>query len=163
MTVRLTLRSSPLASPRGHVRLFPVPLHAPDTGKGSGAAFGARVLVVEDDHLVSIDIEHTLTEAGFMVVGIAASAAQALTLARAEQPALALMDIRLLGQRDGIDAAIDIFNETGIRCIFATAHSDAATRARAQAARPLGWISKPYAPGALVQTVRDALFVLREQ
>jgi len=115
------------------------------------------VLVVEDDHIVSMDIEHTLTEAGFAVVGIAASAAQALALARAERPDLALMDIRLLGQRDGIDAAMDIFNETGIRCIFATAHCDAATRDRAQAAQPLGWLSKPFAAVVLVQTVRVAL------
>jgi DNA-binding NarL/FixJ family response regulator len=153
----MTLQSSPLASQRAGSSFFPSPLYAPDPGMGSAAASAARVLVVEDDHIVSMDIEHTLTEAGFVVVGIAASAAQALALAHAERPDLALMDIRLLGQRDGIDAAMDIFKETGIRCIFATAHCDAATRDRAQAAQPLGWLSKPYAPGALVQTVRDAL------
>lgn len=157
MNGRVTLRPSPLASQRDRPSPFPLPLYAPAPGTGSAAAPAARVLVVEDDHLVSMDIEHTLTEAGFVVVGIAASAAQALALAHAERPDLALMDIRLLGQRDGIDAAIDIFKETGIRCIFATAHSDAATRGRAQAAQPLGWLSKPYAPDALVQAVRDAL------
>jgi DNA-binding NarL/FixJ family response regulator len=128
-----------------------------DENIGSAASVAIRLLVVEDDYLVTLDCESTLLDGGFAVVGIAASADEALRLAREERPDLAVMDIRLLGKRDGIDAAIEIFNETGIRCIFATANSDAATRQRAKSAQPLGWLSKPYAPEALVQAIRDAL------
>jgi DNA-binding NarL/FixJ family response regulator len=71
------------------------------------------------------------------------------------------MDIRLVGQRDGVDAAIDLFRETGIRCLFATAHHDTPTQQRAQAAQPLGWVSKPYAPQALVQALFNAVAALR--
>jgi two-component system, response regulator PdtaR len=137
------------------------PLYAPAQSAGRGAGIGSRVLVVEDDFLVAIETENALLDAGFAVVGVAASADEAVKLARQERPDLAVMDIRLLGKRDGIDAAIDIFNETGIRCIFATAHSDAATRGRAQIAQPLGWLSKPYDPAELIQAVRDALSGLR--
>lgn len=91
------------------------------------------------------------------VTGIAATAEQALALARSTLPDLIVMDIRLAGKRDGIDAALDIFNELGLRCVFATAHSDAATRRRAEPARPFAWVSKPYQPSALVRAVTDAL------
>ena len=67
------------------------------------------------------------------------------------------MDIRLIGRVDGVDAALEIFRDTGIRCIFATAHYDASVRTRAQAADPLGWLPKPYAPHALIAMVRHAL------
>jgi DNA-binding NarL/FixJ family response regulator len=119
------------------------------------------VLVVEDDHLVAMALEQALLDAGLVVVGIAVSADEAVAMALGQRPDLAVMDVRLLGARDGIEAAIDIFNGTGIRCIFATAHSDASTRHRAQAAQPLGWLAKPYTPRALVQAVRTALDSLR--
>src|SRR5262249_14661952 len=72
-------------------------------------------------------------------------------------PVMAIMDIRLIGRPDGIEAALEIFRETGIRCIFATAHHDARMRARAEAALPLGWLPKPFAPHALVAMVKRAL------
>ena len=154
-------QSGPSLSQPRRINFLPQPLLAPDLEAGNAAAVSARVLVVEDDHIVAMEIEHTLLDAGFVVVGIAVSADEALAMARSERPDLALMDIRLVGLRDGIDAAIDIFTQTGIRCIFATAHSDPSTRRKAQAARPLGWLSKPYTPSALVQAVRDALPGLR--
>jgi DNA-binding NarL/FixJ family response regulator len=127
---------------------------------GGGLPVGTarrRILVVEDDHLVAMDLEAALHEAGFAVVGTAATAEDAIALARAERPALAIMDIRLASARDGIDAALELFRGQGLRCIFATAHSDAATKQRAQPARPLGWLAKPYQPRVLVETVRRAL------
>jgi two-component system, response regulator PdtaR len=72
-----------------------------------------------------------------------------------------VMDIRLIGQRDGIDAAIEICRNTGIRCVFATAHRDTQTLARAEAAAPLGWLTKPYTRDMLVETVKRALTKLR--
>jgi DNA-binding NarL/FixJ family response regulator len=114
------------------------------------------VLVVEDDHLVAMEVEAVLVEAGFEVTGIASSADEAVKLASVRKPDLVIMDIRLTGVRDGIDAAIDLLTRESVRSIFATAHSDSATRERAQAASPLGWLSKPYQPQALVGAVRAA-------
>jgi two-component system, response regulator PdtaR len=117
----------------------------------------ARVLIVEDDFLVASDMEIGLKEAGIEVAGVASSAEEAVELAKTERPALAIMDIRLAGKRDGIDAALELFATLGIRCVFATAHHDERTRTRAQPARPLAWVPKPYAIASLVEAVRSAL------
>ena len=67
------------------------------------------------------------------------------------------MDIRLAGDRDGIDAALEIFRTLGIRSLFASAHGDAQVRARAEAAQPLGWVAKPYRVETLLKAVEEAL------
>jgi DNA-binding NarL/FixJ family response regulator len=67
------------------------------------------------------------------------------------------MDIRLASKRDGIDAARELFQDLGIRCIFATAHDDPITRDRAEPYAPLGWLAKPYTMGSLVVLVTEAL------
>jgi DNA-binding NarL/FixJ family response regulator len=133
-----------------------------DDGSGAGKAPApSRIMIVEDDFLVAFDMEAALTEAGFMIAGVASSAEEALELAEAHRPVLAVMDIRLAGQRDGIDAALDLFGTHGIRCVFASAHHDEGTRARAQPARPHAWVTKPYAMASLIEAVRVALQDLR--
>jgi DNA-binding NarL/FixJ family response regulator len=123
----------------------------------------ARILIVEDDYLVAMQMEAALTEAGFEIPGIASSAEEALELAAVRRPAMVVMDVRLGGRRDGIDAALELFGRHGIRCIFATAHYDAKVRARAQPAAPLAWVPKPYAMPALVGAVQRALRELEKE
>jgi two-component system, response regulator PdtaR len=115
------------------------------------------ILIVEDDFLAALEIESVLKEAGYQIAGIAAHADEAVRIAKSATPTLVIMDIRLAGNSDGVDAALDILRETGIRSIFATAHHDAHTRSRAQAATPLGWLPKPYAPHALLALVQKAI------
>ncbi|MEA2839553.1 MAG: two-component system, response regulator PdtaR [Methylobacteriaceae bacterium] len=91
------------------------------------------------------------------MVGIAATAEEAVKIGRSENPDLAIMDIRLGGHRDGVDAAIELFTTAGIRSIFATAHGDAQTRRRAVQARPLGWVQKPYSPDSVIALVNSVL------
>jgi DNA-binding NarL/FixJ family response regulator len=117
----------------------------------------ARILVVEDDFLVAADVETALLDEGFEIVGIAESADRAVELAATQKPALILMDIRLVGVRDGIDAAVEIFRDHGIRCVFASAHSDLHARTRSEPAQPLGWLQKPYTMNQLVMSVKRAL------
>ena len=93
-------------------------------------------------------------------MGIAHSADNAVAMAKAMRPDIILMDIRLVGKRDGIDAAREIYETTGIRCIFATAHGDPETVARAEAAAPLGWLHKPYGRDSLLATVEECLRIL---
>ncbi|WP_218127861.1 response regulator [Belnapia rosea] len=122
------------------------------------------MLVVEDEYFVALAAEDALASAGFEVVGVAATAEEAVEIAGTERPDLVLMDIRLAGARDGIDAASEIRGRLGIPSLFATAHSDAATRARGEgAAAPLGWLTKPYAPTELTAAVAAALAKLRGQ
>jgi CheY-like chemotaxis protein len=123
----------------------------------SGAADRPKILIVEDDYLVALDIETSLIEAGFAVTGIARSAEEAEQLAARHGPRLVVMDIHLAGRRDGVDAALAIFRAHGIRSIFATAHKDDHTQARARPAAPLGWVSKPYSVDCLVALAWQAL------
>jgi two-component system, response regulator PdtaR len=116
-----------------------------------------RILIVEDDFLIAMQTETVLSEAGYEVVGTAATAEQAIILAREQRPALAVMDIRLEGERDGIDAAKRLFDELNIRCIFATAHDDAVTRQRAERLAPLGWLAKPFTGESLVALINSSL------
>ncbi|MDW6020261.1 response regulator [Mesorhizobium sp. BAC0120] len=120
------------------------------------SAAAARILVVEDDFLIATDMESALTEAGFEVA-VAGSAEQALAIAASDRPSLVVMDIRLSGALDGIDAALELFRRYGLRSVFATAHSDPAAQARAAPAQPLGWLVKPYTSASLVAVVRTAL------
>lgn len=119
-----------------------------------------RILIVEDDFFVALDLEAGLTDAGMKVIGPARTAEEAMALARAEKPLLAVMDIRLASARDGIDAALDLYRDLGIRSIFASAHADASFRKRAEPASPLGWLQKPYTVDAVVSTVRRAITTL---
>jgi DNA-binding NarL/FixJ family response regulator len=132
-------------------------LQAAKEGQNTRPAKLRRILLVEDDYLAATDAEAALLDAGFEVIGPAISAEEAIELARTEMPELVIMDIRLTGPRDGIDAAREILRSTGIRSLFATAHSTSAIRNRAEETTPLGWLAKPYTPQALVDSVRAAL------
>jgi DNA-binding NarL/FixJ family response regulator len=137
----------------------PFPRFAQDDRLGTGKAADApaQILVVEDDFMIAMQIEAALAEAGFALSGMAVSGEEAIAMATVIPPALALMDIRLAGEMDGVDAALRLFREHGIRCIFATAHHDAEVRRRAAPAEPLGWLQKPYTMPAMLEAVRLAL------
>jgi CheY-like chemotaxis protein len=106
-------------------------------------ASGLRVLIVEDEFYIALDVEASLGALGHTAVGIAVSADEAVRIAEAERPDVVLMDIRLAGVRDGIDAADEIYARFGIRSLFVTANTDAQTRRRAAAANPIGFLEKP--------------------
>ncbi len=132
----------------------------PDNDAKPGSTTAPVILVVEDDFFIASEVESSLKSAGFDVCGIATSADEAITFAKACKPALAVMDIRLRGARDGIDAALELRRELGLRCIFASAHADDDMRARATPADPLAWVAKPYAMTSLLRQIRSALIVL---
>jgi DNA-binding response OmpR family regulator len=116
-----------------------------------------RVLIVEDNFFVAHQCESALAEAGYEIVAIVDTADDAVREALDRRPTLVLMDIYLPGSRDGIDAALEIFERTGIRSIFASALTDAEGRARADAAQPLAWLAKPFSDRRLVATVASAI------
>jgi two-component system, response regulator PdtaR len=139
-------------------RRFVPPVQAPDHRRGRDEdATPRQVLIVEDEFFVALDLETTLQNAGFDVVGVANNALDAVRLAEAHKPSLIVMDVRLAGERDGIDAAIEIFERFGIRCVFASAHHDPGTKARAARANAAGWLAKPYSSQSLLATVEAAI------
>ena len=142
--------------PRGWQRSTS-PVFASSDGMRSAVATCRRILIVEDDYFVGALLEQHLRDAGFQVIGIAMTADEAVRFAERERPDLAVMDVRLAGGRDGIDAAIELRSRYNIPSLFATAHGDAATQTRAEKARPAGWLTKPYSAQLAVATIRKIL------
>jgi len=127
-------------------------------GQAGNAVHSARrLLVVEDEFFLAVQIEEWLLENGLDVVDVVHTADEAVAVAVAERPDLVIMDIRLASESDGIAAALAILERTGIRCIFATAYADAATRERGEKARPFGWLRKPFTAEAVLGAVETAL------
>ncbi len=123
----------------------------------SDAALARRVLIVEDNYFVAHQCRSALLDAGYDVVDVVITADDAVRAAMDRRPELVLMDIYLPGKRDGIDAAVEIFQRFGIRSVFASALADAAVKARAESAQPLGWLAKPFNDRKLIATVKSAL------
>lgn len=151
--------SEPRYEPSAAPRHWPQLVFAREDSAGSDKQIEppARILVVEDDFLVANEIDIALSDAGFDIAGVAASADEAVELAESQRPALIVMDVRLAGEHDGIHAAVEIFRRLGIRCIFATAYYDQHLLERARPAMPLGWLQKPYSMVSLVNAVRRAV------
>jgi len=105
---------------------------------------GSSILIVEDESVVALDLKLQLLELGYAVPGIAASAEQAIAQATRHQPDLVLMDVRLQGAMDGIEAAEVLRKERSVPVIFLTSHSDSETVARAARTAPYGYLTKPY-------------------
>jgi CheY-like chemotaxis protein len=104
---------------------------------------------------VAIDAEAILTDAGHQVVGIAPSADEAVSSAAHLGPDVVLMDVRLQGQRDGIEAAAEIRSRFGLPVIFVTANVDPVTHARAMQVGPLALVSKPFTSESLLGALKS--------
>ncbi|MHC1599820.1 MAG: response regulator [Candidatus Methanospirareceae archaeon] len=117
-----------------------------------------KILVVEDESIIAMNLEEHLTEMGYEVVGIAASGDEAIAKARELHPDLILMDIAMPGEKDGIDAAEEITSETDISIIFLTAYADEELIQRAKTVGPFGYIVKPYKDRELRAAIEVALY-----
>jgi PAS domain S-box-containing protein len=103
-----------------------------------------RVLVVEDELLVAKDIARTLEGFGLAVCGQAASADEAVASATVHRPDLVLMDVRLRGSDDGIEAARRIRDVMDVPFVFLTAFADQGTVERARDLQAYGYVLKPF-------------------
>ncbi|WP_107039746.1 response regulator [Brumimicrobium mesophilum] len=117
-----------------------------------------KVLVVEDESIVSKDIQHSLKRLGYLISGASATGEKAVLLADSEQPDIVLMDIMLKGEMNGIEAAEIIKREHGIPVIFLTAYADEATIAKAKITEPFGYIIKPFKEIDLHTSIEMALY-----
>lgn len=117
-----------------------------------------KVLIVEDEPIVAEAMSQFLENAGHEVVGIARDEVSAICETAAERPDLVLMDIRLAGAGDGIEAARKIRADYPVNVVFVTAHADPITRTRAAAVQPAGFVTKPYSARQLLEVVSTAGF-----
>jgi PAS domain S-box-containing protein len=117
-----------------------------------------KILIVEDESIVAMGIEHRLHQLGYQVAGIADSGSMAIEQIRENHPDLALMDIQLKEDMDGIEAAQYIRNHFNIPVVFLTAHADTRTLQRAKITEPFGYITKPFQERDLYTTIEMALY-----
>jgi PAS domain S-box-containing protein len=120
-----------------------------------------RILVVEDQRLIAAEIEHSLKELGYLVVGSVSSGEDAITTLDELRPELVLMDVHLRGEMDGIDAAEIIRDRFNVPVVYLTAHADDDTILRAKKTTPFGYLLKPFNQRELRATIEIAFYTHR--
>jgi CheY-like chemotaxis protein/DNA-binding PadR family transcriptional regulator len=118
----------------------------------------SKVLVVDDEAIITMQLEERLTALGYQVVGMAASGEESVEKARRLKPDIVLMDIVMPGRMNGIEAAKQIYEELGTPVVFVTSYADDAIIERAKAARPYGYIVKPFNELEIKAAIEVALF-----
>ena len=118
----------------------------------------ARILVVEDESVIAMDIQSGLKSMGYDVPAIASSGEEAIRQADLVRPDLILMDIVLGGDLDGVEAAKRIYATHNIPIIYLTAYSDNKTIQRAKITEPFGYILKPFDERELQTAIEMALY-----
>lgn len=117
-----------------------------------------RILIVEDQQLIAADLENTLTNLGYEIVGNVPSGEEAIQTAFSMKPDLVLMDIQLQGEMDGIQAARVISGRLDVPIAYLTAYADDETLTRAKITTPFGYVLKPYDERELRAAVEIALY-----
>jgi CheY-like chemotaxis protein len=116
----------------------------------------SRVLIIEDEPIIALDLENLLTELGHNVVATAATRDEAVAKARTERPGLVLADINLGEGGSGIDAVTEILESFDIPVIFVTAYPERLLTG--ERPEPTYLIAKPFLPETIQATVSQALF-----
>ncbi len=115
------------------------------------------VLVVDDEEIIAELWRIYLGRMGVDVCGTAASADEAIALARRHRPAVVIMDMRLRGPKDGVDASVEIHESVASGMIFITGSTDPKTRARIDHDNPVAVLIKPVSERLFKSTVAKAL------
>ena len=115
------------------------------------------VLVVDDEFLIAQGLQMQVEDMGLPVCGTAATAEAAIAMAEAHRPAVILMDVRLDGRMDGVDAALAIHATIGAKIIFITGSREESTQVRIAMDHPTAILFKPISSLQLQRAVDEAL------
>lgn len=116
-----------------------------------------RVIIVEDESIVALDIRNRLSRMGYEILAVLDSGEAAVALVVAARPDIVLMDIRLKGDMDGIEAARRIRLKLNIPIIYLTASADLPTTQRAERDAPAPFLLKPFDIQELCAVIEEAL------
>ncbi len=116
-----------------------------------------RILIVEDEPLVAMELKETLEDAGYEVPPAVGSADEVLQAVSQQRPALILMDIRLRSFVDGVDVATRLKLMPYVPVVYLTAYSTPEVLHRAEATHPAAFLIKPVEGATLIKTIRDIL------
>ena len=103
-----------------------------------------KVMIVEDEAIVAMDLAAGLEKDGYEVVGIADNAAAALALFAENEVDIVLMDVHIIGPKDGIETALELQKQRAVPLIYLTAFTDSKTIERAKSTLPAAYLAKPY-------------------
>jgi DNA-binding NarL/FixJ family response regulator len=116
-----------------------------------------RALIVEDETLIAEELRERLSRLGFSIIAAVDTAQEGILIATQERPDLVLMDIRLKGDKDGVQAAEEIYRLVDVPLVYLTAHSDRTTVDRVKRTQCDGFISKPFRAHELQSTIAIAM------
>jgi PAS domain S-box-containing protein len=122
-----------------------------------------NILIVEDERIVALDIKKRVEDLGYTVPHMAATGVDAVHKAEEAPPDLILMDIKLKGDMDGIEAAERIRQKSQIPVVYLTAYADNSTLHRAKATEPFGYLTKPFQDRELQAAIEIALYKNRAE
>ncbi|BBO91581.1 response regulator [Desulfosarcina ovata] len=117
-----------------------------------------KILIVEDERILAEDLKETLLELGYNVAGNVGSGEKAVELASKTEIDLALMDIKLEGELDGVNTAEVLRNRFDIPVIYLTAFSDDTLLQKAKKTEPFGYVIKPYRASEIKSVIEMAFF-----
>lgn len=112
-----------------------------------------KILIVEDERMIAEYFKVYVESLGYRVCGIAMTANEAVRLAREEQPSLIFMDVRLMGTKDGIDAANEIHRHRPVPTVYVTGSTEPETIKKIEADHPSAILIKP----VLAEQLKEAL------
>jgi CheY-like chemotaxis protein len=121
-----------------------------------------KIMVVEDESIIALDIKSVLNGFGFDVCAIASSGEESIKLAKKTNPDLILMDVKLKGEMNGITAAKTIKKTLNIPVIYLSAYGDLDTINRTNGSSPFGLISKPFGEEELQSTIRKTFSQIKK-
>jgi two-component system, response regulator PdtaR len=116
-----------------------------------------QIIIVEDDLILSLLLEKQVTRMGYHVAAKVNSGEEAVEKIRKHLPDLVLMDIKLVGEMDGVEAIEQIREFTDVPVLYLTGNSDETTRRRARATNPVAYMIKPVDMTLLKGTIRNIL------
>lgn len=116
-----------------------------------------RALIVEDESLIAEELTDRLARLGFRVIAAVDSAEEGIAIATRDRPDLVLMDIRLKGDKDGVQAAQEIRQQVDVPIVYVTAYSDRSTVEQVKRSEHDGCILKPFHARELQSTIEVAM------
>ena len=122
-----------------------------------------KILVVEDESIIAIDIQNMLESLGYTIPAVIFSGEEAIKKSAEMQPDLVLMDIKLNGNIDGVEAAKQIRTRFNIPVVYLTAYSEDNIFHRTEIAEPFGYLPKPFEERGLQSIIEMAFYKNKEE
>jgi CheY-like chemotaxis protein len=130
-----------------------------EAGRELAAEIATDVLIIEDEALIAMDLEHLVQDLGHRVIGVARTHSKAIAIAKAHRPGLILADIHLADNSSGLDAVNELLRSFEVPVIFITAYPERFLTG--ERPEPAFLIAKPFQPSAVSAVISQALFFER--